>query len=142
MLKFQIGADESCAGCVLALPVSVWDSWQRHLGKPDLLKNADGTFSLDWEGRRAGRPPAWIYLFDLDVSTRISPNKLLLRRVIATDADSMGHFALKVAPDAAVAGAGSADRVLATIRRRVGAWWPELARGPVQVPSTKKRRSK
>ena len=26
MLKFQIGADETCTGCVLALPASVWDS--------------------------------------------------------------------------------------------------------------------
>src|SRR5437667_12908286 len=43
MLNFQIGADESCAGCVLALPVSVWDSWQRHLGKPDPRTNDDGT---------------------------------------------------------------------------------------------------
>ncbi|HEV8726500.1 MAG TPA: hypothetical protein VGW77_38305 [Candidatus Binatia bacterium] len=27
MLKFQIGADVDCGGCVLALPQSVWDSW-------------------------------------------------------------------------------------------------------------------
>jgi hypothetical protein len=36
-------------GCVLAIPIAVWDSWQRRLGTPDLLENADGTFSLDWD---------------------------------------------------------------------------------------------
>ncbi|MEX2272191.1 MAG: hypothetical protein WD690_11995 [Vicinamibacterales bacterium] len=133
MLKFQIGADESCAGCVLALPVSVWDSWQRHLGKPDLKANKDGTYSLDWKGGPKKPVPAWIYLFDLDISATTSPNPLVLRRVIATDANSMAHFALKIAPEAAVAGAGSADRVLATVRRRVAAWWPELGRGPVKI---------
>lgn len=133
MLKFQIGADESCAGCVLALPVSVWDSWQRHLGKPDLRANKDGTFSLDWDGGPKKRVPAWIYLFDLEISEQESPNRLVLRRIIGTDADSIGHFALKIAPEAAVTGAGSADRVLATIRKRLGQWWPELGAGPVVV---------
>ena len=46
MLKFQIGAHPSSAGCVLALPAAVWDSWQRHLGKPDLIPQTDGTFVL------------------------------------------------------------------------------------------------
>jgi hypothetical protein len=137
MLKFQIGADESCAGCVLALPTSVWDSWQRHLGRPDLEEGADGLFHLRYSGSDpTTRISAWIYLFDVAATGQDSPSPIVLRRGIATDADAMEHYALKVAPAAAVTGAGAADRVLASIRRRIGAWWPELAQGPVVLPPT------
>jgi hypothetical protein len=71
-------------------------------------------------------PSAWIYLFDIDSVGSSTPSPIQLNKVIATDADSMAHFALKVAPAFAVSGSGSSDRVLSTIRRRVGAWWPEL----------------
>jgi hypothetical protein len=76
-LKFQIGADESSSGCVLAIPEAVWDSWQRHLGRPDLIQEQDGTFSL-WPpaGRPAGRIPAWIYVFDVARGGRTSPAPL------------------------------------------------------------------
>ncbi|MGH7824330.1 MAG: hypothetical protein ACREQ7_04035 [Candidatus Binatia bacterium] len=133
MLKFQIGADVDCGGCVLALPQSVWDSWQRHLGVPELTSRDDGTFALVEPGKVLGsRIAAWIYIFDIEPSANTTPNAITLRRVIATDADAIAHYALKVAPQAAVAGTGSADRVLASISRRLLAWWPELqvARNP------------
>lgn len=130
MLKFQIGADVDCGGCVLALPQSVWDSWQRHLGRPDLISRGDGTFALVEPGKTlAERIAAWIYIFDIEVSTKPTPNPIMLKRIIATDADAVAHYALKVAPQAAVTGTGSADRVLASISRRLLTWWPEL-----QVP--------
>jgi len=122
MLKFQIAADQSCAGCVLALPVSVWDSWQRHLGKPELVRQSDGTFLLRGPDRpRQSKAPAWIYLFDLDVNTRVAPNPVAIRKVIRTDAESLAHFALRVAPAAAVEGVGATDRVITSIRRRIAA---------------------
>jgi len=134
MLKFQIGADESCAGSALALPVSVWDSWQRHLGRPDLLAKEDGTFSLQTKPRAGEkRPPAWIYVFDIDSSSRSAPNPIVVTKIIATDAETLGHYAFKVAPQAAVAGVGASDRVISSIRRRLGAWWPDLAVAPVDI---------
>ena len=60
------------------------------------------------------------------IAKLLLPNQIALRKVIATSAAAVGHYALKVAPDAAVSGSGSADRVLATIRRRLSLWWPEL----------------
>ena len=62
-------------------------------------------------------------------------------RVIATDAESMAYFAFQVAPAAAVAGVGAADRVISSIRRRLLAWWPELGRVPVDIshPSGKQQ---
>lgn len=130
MLKFQIAAHESCAGCILAIPESVWDSWQRHLGKPQLQARSDRTFALTRPGAAppSGRIPAWIYVFDIGAGTATSPNPIRTRKVIATDAESISYYALRVAPEAAVAAGGSADRLLTTIRRRLITWWPELGK--------------
>lgn len=46
MFKFQLGIDPRCAGCVLAIPTSVWGSWQKHLGQPDLQPRSDGSYVL------------------------------------------------------------------------------------------------
>jgi hypothetical protein len=131
MLKFQIGAHPSSAGCVLALPQSVWDSWQRHLGKPELLPQDDGELQLSKPG--AGRPdrvPAWIYVFDVQSMSQLTPNPLFLRHIIATDADSFAHYAVKVAPEIAIGEGGSAAMLSETIRRRLSAWWPDLGGAP------------
>ena len=132
MLKFQIGADEATQGCVLAVPVSVWDSWQRHLARPPVQEEADGTFSLWPPG--TGRPdkvPAWIFVFDIDTASQTSPAPLVIRKLIATSAEALSHFALTEAPRYAVAGAGEADAFVQTIRRRLKRWWPELASVPL-----------
>jgi hypothetical protein len=134
MLKFQIGAHESSAGCVLALPASVWDSWQRHLGKPELTNRLDSTFELSKPGGLAtAHVPAWIYVFDVDGTSTRTPNPLVIQKIIATDADSIAHFAVKVAPEIAIAEGGAAGMVATAIRRRLGEWWPALAGAAVAV---------
>jgi hypothetical protein len=130
LLKFQIGADESSAGCALALPAAVWDSWQRHLGRPQLGARADGAFSLLKPGLQArAHVPAWILVFDIEAATDPSPNVIVLNRVIATDAESFAYFATKVAPEAAITEYGAAATVVQVIRRRLQEYWPELRRG-------------
>lgn len=126
MFKFQIGAHESSAGCVFAIPKAVWDSWQRHLGAPDLVQNADGTWRLAMDSSE-DEPAAWIYVFDLEESETSSPNEMRLWKVIATDAQSLSHYALTVAPDAALAQGGAADKIAAAIRARLLPYLPELA---------------
>jgi hypothetical protein len=127
MLKFQIGNQPLCAGTVLALPEAVWDSWQRHLGGPELVA-AGPDYELREPGRPpfAGRAPAWIYVFDIDAGADVTPNPLILKKRIATDADAVGHFALKVAPEAAVGAAGTAHLIPERIKQRMAHWWPEL----------------
>jgi hypothetical protein len=103
MFKFQIGAHGHSTGCVLAIPVAVWDSWQRHLGKPELIHHQDGTYRLAVSGDETvsgDRPPAWIYVFDVDMSTQVSPNNIQVVKVIGTDAAAFSYFALEVAPEA------------------------------------------
>ena len=51
MFKFELGRHARCVGCVLAIPKAVWDSWQRHLGAPELSVEADGTYRLLTPGR-------------------------------------------------------------------------------------------
>lgn len=128
LLKFQIGAHESSAGCVLAIPTSVWDSWQRHLGKPELQARSDGTFALVRPGDPVptGRVPAWIYVFDILSGDSRTPNPIVVSKVIATNAESISHYAVKIAPEAALAEGGSAGLLLATIRRRLATFWPAL----------------
>jgi hypothetical protein len=122
MFKFQIGAHASCAGCVFAIPKSVWDSWQRHLGAPTLVDRGDGTWQLGTDDPTlpsTGRAPAWIYVFDIAASDLPTPNDLVLWRVIATDAATMSHYALDVAPEAALEEGGAVDRLAATIHGRL-----------------------
>lgn len=128
ILKFQIGKQGACAGCVLAIPQSVWDSWQRHLGRPELAPNADGTFSLYRANHDPSRPrtAAWIFVFDVDASELVSPNRIVLKTMISTDAGSVSHFALEVAPENALGPGGSADRVLETVKRRLADWWTDF----------------
>jgi len=125
MLKFQVGAHDSCLGCALAIPVSVWDSWQRHLAAPTLRSEPDGTYSLYSPGReRPSKVSAWIVVFDI-ATRNPTPDYVSVQKVIATDAESIAYFALKVAPDMAL-GSGSFERIPLSIRARLRSWWPRI----------------
>lgn len=136
MFKFQLGHHDRCAGCVLAIPQSVWDSWQRHLGAPELKAEADGTFSLLAPGRARPDPcPAWIYVFDPDARTDVTPSPIVVRKMIGTDAPSISHWALEVAPAAALSNIDAEVGLLSALSRRLKLFWPELARTVVaEVP--------
>lgn len=129
MFKFQLGQHERCAGCVLAIPQSVWDSWQRHLGAPELAAEPDGTFSLLAPGRRPTEGfPAWIFVFDTEAAGSATPSPIVLNKVIGTDAPAVSYWALEVAPAAALANISSEAGLLAAMVRRLMPIWPDLAR--------------
>lgn len=147
MFKFQLGQHAQCAGCVLAIPASVWDSWQRHLGAPDLRQEVDGTYSMLAPGRPQPTPwPAWIYVFDPDASSPSTPSPILLSKMIGTDAPSISHWALDVAPTAALSNIDAEAGFLAGLSRRLKGFWPELARTVVVDVSpdrpTRRRRAR
>ena len=131
IFKFRLAEHPSCAGCVLALPTAVWDSWQRHLGRPELQPRSDGTYLLRSDGGSSARrattgSPAWIYVFEPAADSSTSPNPIRVERVIATDAEAVAHYALKVAADAAVGVGGAADALMGQVRDRLSRWWPSL----------------
>jgi hypothetical protein len=128
MFKFQLGKHPRCAGCVLAIPASVWGSWQRHLAAPELTREADGTFSLFKPGQeRPENVPAWIFVFDIDSAAAVTPNPLVFPQIIATDAPSASYYALEEAPTAALANIGSEAGLFGLMFRRLSGIWPELA---------------
>jgi len=128
MLKFQVGAHESSVGCVLALPAAVWDSWQRHLGKPELVSQPDQTFALRRPGAvlSGDHVSAWIFVFDIAADATTSPNPIVIQKAIATDAESIAYFPTTVAPEAAIGGASSTNLML-SIRRRLAVYLADLA---------------
>lgn len=129
MFKFQLGQSSRCAGCVLAIPLSVWESWQRHLGGPELLEEADGTFSLYPPGRsRPDVVAAWIYAFDIDSASNCTPSPIFTPKIIATDAAAMSYFALEVAPAQALLNIDAPGGMMTQLGRRLFRLWPELAR--------------
>ena len=128
MFKFQLGAHDRCAGCVLAIPKAVWDSWQRHLGAPTLVEEIDGTFSLMVPGQlRPDTTPAWICVFDPQGKSTTTPSPISVTKMIATNVPAMSHWALEVAPQAALANIDGSSGMLALLARRLRKLWPELA---------------
>jgi hypothetical protein len=129
MFKFQLGQHDRCAGCVLAIPQAVWDSWQRHLGAPDLQAEPDGTYRLLAPGHPPPEPcPAWIYVFDPDAAAEVTPSPIVIGKMIGTDATSISHWALEVAPAAALSNIDAEAGFLAGLSRRLKLFWPELAK--------------
>ena len=106
----------------------MWDSWQKHLGEPELTMEADGIFSLLAPGHRPeGGFPAWIYVFDTEPVEGATPSPIVLTKTIGTDAPSISYWALEVAPDAALSNISSEVGLLAALARRLKPIWPELA---------------
>ena len=116
---------------MLALPRAVWNSWQPHLGRPELQDHP-----RDQDLRSLPRPDgvgladeaiAWILVFDTDQTKGISPNPLVIDMVIETDTPTLLHYAFDVAPEA-VFGGGATKRLYADICNKMLSWWPELRR--------------
>lgn len=130
MLKFQLGVHPRSVGTALAIPQAVWDSWQPHLGRPHLISQPDGTYALHGSKTQHSNARAWIYVFDIDERNDTHPSPIVIRRVIATSAESIGYYALEEVPNHAFSDAGAATTVMAVIQRRLSAWWPELEPAP------------
>lgn len=126
MFKFQITRRPSSAGCILALPRPVWDSWQPFLGAPDVVDMGDGTHRLQAKGEPVTdtTAPNWIYVFDIDEQPPAdgSTTPIDIQFVIATDAPTLSRFALDIAPRHAIGEAHHEDTVLGALTRRVGSY--------------------
>jgi len=128
MFKFQITRRSSSAGCILALPRPVWDSWQPFLGAPEILDMGDGTHRLYARGDQRTLPeivaPNWIYVFDIDEQPPADggPTPVDIQLVIATDAPTLSRLALDIAPTNAIGDGLDEDSVMLALRRRVGVY--------------------
>ena len=127
MLKFQLGMHPRSIGTSLAIPQSVRDSWQPHLGRPDLVSRGDGTYALQHPDTGDAGVRAWICVFDIDTRSTMHPSPIVVRRTIATDAASVARYALEEVPSHAFSNPEAAGTVVAAIHRRLSEWWPDLA---------------
>jgi hypothetical protein len=123
--KFSFGRNDRCAGTAL-IPEAVWDSWQPFLAQPELRPQPDGTFALTKpdEPLPHGKVPSWIYIIDIDGESKVTPNPIAVRKIIASTADALNHYALVEAPNFASEAQFAADGIYATLRRRINTFWP------------------
>lgn len=127
LFKLRLGHQPDCAGCILALPQAVWDSWQPHLGAPELTRLADGTWQIAAATKSSpvAKQPGWIYLFDIDAKSRATPNPIAVTREIRIDSETLSKLAFSVAPELAMEHIGGDAGLKAIIRRRMASFWPE-----------------
>jgi Restriction endonuclease NotI len=141
LLKFRLAGDGSAAaGTILALPQSVWDSWQPFLGAPELEDEGSGIKRL--KVVNAPKEPklnAFICLFDLDASSKKSISPVSIKQFIRVSPERMAHHAFTEVPATILHVVQTKDSVLATIRTRLGKKWPAFR---VKVAKTRKPRKK
>ena len=138
LLKFRLAGDGSAAaGTVLALPRSVWDSWQPFLGAPELEEEARGIKRLRVAHDAPPEPPlnAYICVFDLDAATESSISPVEIDLFIRVSPERMAHHAFTVVPATILSSIQTEESVLARIKVRLGEWWPAF-----QVKPTRSRR--
>lgn len=142
LVKFKLAGDGSAAaGTVLALPRSVWDSWQPFLGAPELEDEAPGIKRLLRQGKRkTSIAPlnAFICVFDLDASASTPISPVRIEHFIRVSPEQLANHAFTEVPDTILHAIRSNESVLARIRVRLGQWWPAFGikrpRAPAKRP--------
>jgi hypothetical protein len=138
LLKFRLAGDGSAAaGTVLALPRSVWDSWQPFLGAPELEEEAPGIKRLRVAHDAPPEPPlnSYICVFDLDAASESSISPVEIDLFIRVSPERMAHHAFTVVPATILNSIQTDESVLSRIKVRLGEWWPAF-----QVRPTRSRR--
>lgn len=126
LLKFQLsGPGSAAAGTVLAIPQSVWDSWQPFLGAPELEDEAPGIKRLCVAPDATAEPPlnAYICVFDLDAASQEAVSPVVIRHFIRISPERMAHHAFTEVPAHILHAIQTEESVLATIKSRLGEWW-------------------
>ncbi|MGD0024231.1 MAG: hypothetical protein ABSC37_06325 [Xanthobacteraceae bacterium] len=127
LLKFELSREGAAAGTILALPLSVWDSWQPFLGRP-IIEHVDGAnYRIKGsDNERYHGTNAWIFVFDLDEKSpeSISPPAVTAKiRVSATDL--IEHAFVNV-PKHMLHWATTEDALLQRIRSRIQRALPNM----------------
>lgn len=127
LLKFELSKEGAAAGTILALPQSVWDSWQPFLGRPEIEHLDDIDFRIKGSDNQTYHGTnAWIFVFDLEAKHKgaISPvNVTAIIRVSATDL--IEHAFVNV-PKHMLHWTRSDDALLQRIRSRIQRALPTL----------------
>lgn len=143
LVKFRLAGDApAAAGTILALPKSVWDSWQPFLGAPALEEEAPGLMRLKPEEGEAAEPPlnAYICVFDLDAAatTAVSPVQIL--HYVRVSPERLTHHAFTQVPATIMRSIRDEVSVMLRIRTRLGQWWEGFAPAKAPKPRIKPKK--
>lgn len=128
IIKIQLTQHTKCAGFVMVLPLPVWESWFRHLGRPE-MKPLGGDPSLvrlvtpadrDHDVLEPAR--AWIFVFDIDRESKESPLPLKVIQRVATTSAALVHYAFQTASEQAIA-QGVIEKYRQVLQSRVTDGW-------------------
>lgn len=126
LLKFELGGKSPCAGTVLAIPQSVWDSWQPFLGRPPVTIQTDGTKYFGAGKDVESWPNAHICVFDLRDDSRSAVSPVEIKEFLRVSPPKMASFAFSRVPKSMLKSLKKGPGILETIKARVGSFWPEL----------------
>lgn len=138
LLKFRLaGEGSAAAGTVLAIPQSVWDSWQPFLGAPELEDEAPGVKRLRVEPSTPPEQPlnAYVCVFDLEATNEAAVSPVQIKHFIRISPERLTRHAFTEVPEHILHAIQTEDSVLATIKQRLGKWWPAF-----QVRGSKRSR--
>jgi len=140
MLKFKLSGQGAAAGTVLALPRSVWDSWQPFLGAPQL---EDETSSIKRfkiaDGKEAQSLNSFICVFDLDGHHNASISPVTIDYFIRVSPEELAHHAFTEVPNHMLHAIQSGDAVLSRIKTRLVEWWPDIQGVTIGKRATRKK---
>lgn len=143
MLKFRLaGGGSAAAGTVLALPRSVWDSWQPFLGAPELEDEGPDLKRLRVAADTAEEPllNSYICVFDLDASDPGAISPLKIEHFIRVSPERLTHHAFTEVPLTILNALQSQESVLSRVKARLAEWWPTMTSPPAaKQPRGKKR---
>ena len=106
--KIELAQAAECAGFAIVLPMPVWESWLKHLGKPKLeVKPGDEAIyqmraPKSAPTKSSKRARAMVYVFDINTGAAESPSPLKIVRRVEVSADALAHHAFVKASDEAI----------------------------------------
>lgn len=127
LLKFELSRDGAAAGTILALPRSVWESWQPFLGRPKIehMKGVEfcikGRDNVSYHGTNA-----WIFVFELDSNSSNSISPVNIQAKIRVSAADLIEHAFVNVPKNMLNWARSDDALLHRIRSRIQRVLPDF----------------
>lgn len=124
IVKIRLAQHNDCAGFVMVLPVPVWESWLRHLGRPPLQPVEGDLVRLTTPAEQSSDAPsrAWIFVFDIDRASSESPKPLHVAQRVATTWAALVHYAFEVASERAMA-QGVVEKFRSALTGRVREGW-------------------
>jgi hypothetical protein len=131
LIKFRLaGEAPAAAGTILALPKSVWDSWQPFLGAPTLEEEEPGLLRFKPEPGEAAEPKlnSFICVFDLDAGSALAVSPVRILHYVRVSPERLTHHAFTEVPATILQSIRDEVSVMLRIRSRLAQWWSAFER--------------